>query len=269
MGGRFIDVNPSPDNLRAIWNLLHTIDKRQAAILAAQTAHDVLLTSLQAQMTTTAQLAQQAQTSVSASTAETDPGQGGDTPSDGPVVPPPGTPPPPPAPNQPPIQEAISAGDIIPIGGITWHNSPDPSGFGLTASLTKLDWSASGVHVEHSKQTDPGSWPDQTTPGWTGPLQYTLWVVLKIAGVYHGSGIIQFWRGLDRNGGPPSGFAANWVYDPSRWGPMAHYQPAYGENVWMLVTAGDARNGDFSAVHERSQIVQISFPSNAGGIYSL
>jgi hypothetical protein len=144
----------------------------------------------------------------------------------------------------------------------TVHNSPsDVARWPATSTLTRLDLMPSGVHVESTKQ---GSWPDVTPPGWSGPLQYTIWIVLRINGQWHTSGCIEYWRGLYENGGPVGQYAQNWYYDPIRWGPMSGHQPAPGEQVGFFVTAGDARNNGPTAVKERSNVVMVSFPSNGG-----
>jgi len=171
------------------------------------------------------------------------------------------TPPPPPSPSGP--------NDAIDLSGATIHNSPsDVARWPATATITLLDLGTNGVHIDFTRKDGPGSWPDVSfmTPGEN--LQYTLWIVLNINGTWHASGCIEFWRGLDRNGGPPSQYAQNWYYDPSRWGPMSGYQPAPGERVGFLVTAGDSRNNGNVTVKERSNVVVVPFPSGGGGRFS-
>jgi hypothetical protein len=156
-----------------------------------------------------------------------------------------------------------SAGDGLNLGLAIIQNSPrDVASWPATATITSLDLGTSGAHIEFTKKDGPGSWPD--VPFGTGNLEYTLWIVLNIRGQLYASGCIQFWRGLDRNGGAPSQYGQNWYYDPARWGPMAGYQPANGEAVGFLVTAGDARNGGLSVVKERSNVVVVPFPSGGG-----
>lgn len=148
-------------------------------------------------------------------------------------------------------------------------NSPaDVASWPATATLTFLDLGVGGAHVEFTKRDGPGSWPDYLPPGWDGPLEYTLWIVLKINGHWYASGCMEFWRGLDRNGGGPAGYAQNWYYDPGRWGPMSSHQPSPGEQVGFLVTAGDARNNGGTILRERSNVVMVSFPNSGGGSYS-
>src|SRR5262249_27987110 len=137
-------------------------------------------------------------------------------------------------------------------------NSPsDVASWAVTSTITRLDLTPGGVHVEHTKGC---CWPDITPPGWDGPLQYTLWIVLNINGRWYASGIMEYWRGRDLAGGPLGQIAQNNYYDPARWAPMTGHQPAPGEQVGFLVTAGDARNNGPTIVRERSQVVMVSFP---------
>ena len=154
--------------------------------------------------------------------------------------------------------------DGIDVSTAQVHNSHQITDRAPTATITKLEFRPTGVHVEHTKQHD---WPDITPPGWDGPLQYTLWIFLRINGVWHGSGCIQYWRGCDQNGGPPEEFAKNWYYDAGRWAPMSGYQPAPGELVGFMVSAGDDRNNGKVSVPERSYVVTLPFPTS-GAVYT-
>ena len=172
------------------------------------------------------------------------------------------TPLPAPVPPVPVPGGGLGPGDMLDLSQARVYNSPsDVANWAVTTSLTRLDLMPSGVHVEFSKQA---SWPDVLPPGWTGPLQYTLWIVIKVNGVWHTSGCIEFWRVLWENGGPVTGYAQNWYYDPIRWGPMTGHQPSPGEQVGFFVTSGDARNNGPYAVKERSSVVVVSFPSGGG-----
>ena len=162
---------------------------------------------------------------------------------------------PPSAPTGPAPNDAINLNTVI------VHNSPNPTAWAVTTTLQRLDLMPSGAHPVFDKQ---GSWPEVVPPGWSGGLQYTLWIVLKINGQWHASGCIEFWRGLYENGGPVSQYAMNWYYDPIRWAPMSGHQPSPGEQVGFFVTAGDARNNGPNSVNERSNVVMVSFPSASG-----
>lgn len=150
------------------------------------------------------------------------------------------------------------------------ENSPaDVASYAVTTSITRLDITRDGFAVDFTKKDGPGRWPDITTPGWDGPLQYTLWMVEAIGGKWYASGPIEYWHGLERSGGGPSQVYENWFYDPRRWGPMGCHQPKVGERVGFLVTHGDARNdgNGSSPLRERSNIVWIEYPGADGGAY--
>ena len=69
-------------------------------------------------------------------------------------------------------------------------------------------------------------------------------MVVKVNGQWITAGGVEYWHGLDRQGGPPSRFASNWYYSPQVWGELASHQPAPGEQVGFFVTAGDQRAKD-------------------------
>jgi hypothetical protein len=126
----------------------------------------------------------------------------------------------------------------------------------------------------------PGSWPDVPAfgpiPAQGGGLEYTLWGFVSINGQWYGSGVIQIWRDPSQTlwiGGDPSGMAANWWYDANRWGPLTTHQPQVGEQVGFMVSAGNVRNNpalpdpNQVLVQERSNIIVIPFPTNAGVVF--
>lgn len=196
------------------------------------------------------------------------------------------TDPPPPAPtvpvgtDDPSIPAAGPLGtDAIPFGTLTFINSPDPSAWASTAAISQLTISAAGFAPVFSKQSGPPappatvgapgtSWPDVTPPGWSGPIQFTLWGVFHVAGIWYATGVIQFWRGLVASGGPPSQLHTNWFYGGA-WAPLSNYQPAVGEQVGFFVTAGNARQGanDY-VIHARSNVVVVSYPADSGAVFS-
>jgi hypothetical protein len=151
-------------------------------------------------------------------------------------------------------------------------NSPDDlASWPITTLITNVNITAAGIHVDFSKQNGPGRWPDVTPPGWTGPLEYTLGMCLNIGGQWYCSAPIEYWNGLDRSGGPPSQYALNWFYDPIRWAPMTGHQPATGETIGFFVCEGDCRNnhaGDLSPLRERSNVVLVTMPTDAGANFT-
>ena len=173
------------------------------------------------------------------------------------------------APTPPPSGPSGPApNDGVNLGLATVYNSPqDVASWPATATVTRLDIGTGGVHIDFTKKDGPGSWPDMAFGAPGDSLEYTLWIVLNINGRWYTSGCIQFWRGLDRNGGPPSQYGQNWYFDPARWGAMAGYQPANGEMVGFFVTAGNERNNGAYSVKERSNVVLVPFPTN-GGVFT-
>ena len=158
------------------------------------------------------------------------------------------------------------------VSSWTVLNSPSDIGaWAETATITSLVLGPDGVHIDFTKRDGAGSWPDVPfiTPGEN--LEYTLWMVVRIDGQWFTSGGLQYWRGLDQMGGPPSMYAANWYYDPGRWGPMTTHQPAVGEWVGFFVAAGNERNvTDHSGtmVLERSNVVLVPFPDDTGATFT-
>ena len=158
--------------------------------------------------------------------------------------------------------------DAVPLSSMIIRDSPATlASWPITTTIRVLDIRADGIHLEFSKQSGSGRWPDWTPPGWDGPLQYTLGMALNIGGTWYAATPIQFWYGLDRSGGPPSQYALNWFYNPGRWAPMTTHQPAVGETIGFFVCAGDCRgrqDGAGSPVKERSNVVMVQMPTDAG-----
>lgn len=156
---------------------------------------------------------------------------------------------------------------------IIHDNPPDVASWPVTTTITQLDFRDDGVHVVFSKQDGPDRWPDIVPPGWDGPLQYTLGLVELIDGQWHASAAMQYWYGLEAQGGNVAlddQIAVNWYYD-GRWGEMAGYQPAQGETLGVFVVAGNVRgvlDGSQSPVQERSNVVVVPMPGVEGASHS-
>ena len=158
--------------------------------------------------------------------------------------------------------------DAIGLAQAAVYNSPaDIANWPATATITRLDMSSSaGLSFEFSTKQ---SWPDVIPPGFTGPLQYTVWAVVNINGRWYTSGFIQMWRGRASTGAPIlSDFARNWAYD-ARWGPMMGYQPHAGEQMGFFVSAGNARGEpSVSSIRERSNVVSVALPAGDNGSFT-
>ena len=99
----------------------------------------------------------------------------------------------------------------------------DVANWPVTTQIRVIDANFGGWFVDFSAKN---SWPEAMPPGWDGGIQYTLWIVEKINGQWITAGGVEFWKGLARQGGPPSRLAANWYYSPGVWGELAGHQPA-------------------------------------------
>jgi hypothetical protein len=146
-------------------------------------------------------------------------------------------------------------------------NAPDARGWAETARITKLSFDGATTRVEFTKQDGPNRWPDSTPPGWEGPLQYTLWLFLRVNGEWIGSGFIQMWYGREGSGtnadpDVPSRYHEHWYYG-SRWSPMQEHGPIRpDEPIGFMVTAGNARDSVGPMLQERSNVVVVPATDN-------
>lgn len=153
--------------------------------------------------------------------------------------------------------------DMIEFSQVAIANSPDVSKWPITSDITKLGLHTTGLVIEHTKA---GQWP--AVPFETTTQEATLWIFLHIGGRWYGSGVERIRPGqTSKPEGAPSSYARNWYYDANRWGVMTAHQPAPGELVGFCVVAGDTRGAGNIAVQERSGIVLVSFPADAGADY--
>ena len=154
-----------------------------------------------------------------------------------------------------------------------FDNPSDVADWPITTRITKVDIRPSGVHLEFDKQDGPNRWPDIVPPGWDGPLQYTVGLVMNVNGTWCGSAAIQYWYGLFESGGniaEVGQIPKNWYYD-GRWGCLQGYQPRQGEQIGVFVVAGNARgvrDGSQSPKRERSNIVLLNLPGPAGATFT-
>lgn len=165
----------------------------------------------------------------------------------------------------PVVETAVPADDIDLSQAMVCDSYPsEVVGWPATTTLQAIEWRRGGVHLEFAKQA---SWPELTPPGWTGSLQYTLWLGMQVNGTWHISGPMQYWKGLNEQGGDVTGFVAekgtwqipeNWTYDCS----AMRRQPQPGEPVAWFVTAGDQRKHNLFVVSERSNVVVAPFPAS-------
>ncbi len=266
---------PTQSSLRLVWDQLRNQNNSTADM-------KTLLDTIQTSLASTASIATQAlsiataATLTAASAAQTAaantpraqrPATAINSPGPEPPLPPPVPPP------QPPSQGTMSTTDDIDLTTVVVLNSPpDIATWTHTATMTLFDFNVNGAAPDFDKRlAGAGQWDTNfIPPGFTGPIQYTLWIFLRISGTWYGSGCIEYWYQpmALRNGGPPSQVAANWYYDPARWSPMTSHQPAVNEGVGFMLSSGDARNNRGQSIKERTQVVVIPFPTDAGCIFT-
>ncbi len=138
-----------------------------------------------------------------------------------------------------------------------------------TAHITRLILGPTGISIDFTKRFGAGSWPDIIPKNFTGAIQFTLGMALKIDGRWYCSAPIEFWRDRAIGGAPPQDYAREWFYSPARWAPMTFHQPAVGETIGFFVVAGDMRGTNATAsVRERSNVVLVPMPGPGGAGFS-
>lgn len=162
--------------------------------------------------------------------------------------------------------------DMLNIHQAQIVNAPNVADWPITTALTSVSFDGATTRVDFTKKDGPNRWPDVTPTGWTGPLEYTLWLFVKVQGQWVGSGFIQFWNGRDGSGSAadpdvPSLYAKHWYY-AERWTPIfGHGSIAPNEEIGFMVTSGNQRDsGGPNSVQERSNVV--TFPATDSGHYS-
>jgi hypothetical protein len=132
-------------------------------------------------------------------------------------------------------------------------------------------------HIEFSSSaglafTFPANsyWPDYTPPGWSGPLQYTVWACYQSGGAWTCGGFIQMWRDRGYTGAPlPSNYIYWWGNQGGvTAGIFGGYVPHAGDTMAFFVTAGNERADTQTNTRERSNVVLVTLPSGDSGSFS-
>lgn len=150
-------------------------------------------------------------------------------------------------------QDAIDPASLQVVGG-----SPDVRSWRPTAAITRVTLWEGNVEVDAIIP----NWPEQVPPGWDGPIQFTLWIVVQKDGVWRATGSLEFWKGKTQTGSPLSSGLKDWWYYAPEIG-----QPQPGEVVGLFIAAGDQRRKDMRTVTERSNIVAFRVPANDTGSF--
>jgi len=169
--------------------------------------------------------------------------------------------------------DQIDLSSAIIIGG----SPTDVASWPATGQITQLTMSRpAGLAFEF---TTHNTWPDYTPPGWNGPIEYTVWAMVKINGQWYASGFIQMWRDRPSTGAPLTqlvsstcgtitNWQANWADCRGLWGIMHTYAPKPGDQMGFFLTAGNQRLTDGHIVRERTNVVSVTLPVNDTGVFT-
>ena len=172
------------------------------------------------------------------------------------------TPPPPPDPEPTPeptpappsAPEGFNLNDVRIVGG-----SPDVRGWAITSDITSIGFGGGSFHIDHTRRC---GWPGVDIGG--ALQESTIWIFEKINGQWYGTGGERLRPcQADKGLGSPGDIATGWFYNGS-WAPFNGHQPAPGEMVGFMVTAGSTRADNRAPVHERTRIVMIPWPGANG-----
>jgi hypothetical protein len=150
-------------------------------------------------------------------------------------------------------QDAIDPRSIEVVGG-----SPNVTTWRVTAAVTRVT-----LWPGNFEAIDTSDWPNKVPPGWDGPIDKTLWIVVFKDGQWRTTGSIEFWKGRTQTQSPLSSGLQDWWYYAPEIG-----QPQPGETVGVFYAAGDQRRKDVRTVEERTNIVTFVVPTNDTGSFS-
>jgi len=159
--------------------------------------------------------------------------------------------------------------DAVHIGTIEFGRMPQVKDYTPTVTIESVELGPDGNNGGYAFSFTPRAWPNVQIATWTGPLQYTVFVGRKVAGVWHMAGVIQMWANRKWTGAPISSFWKDWAYDRSWVGELFNLDNAIpGEEILFMLVHGNARYGMErealslgSNLPERSNIIKIIMPA--------
>lgn len=254
---------PTQQSIKLLWDQVHNQQDLVAALTAELARTNSSLTTSQTTITTlNSYLAQSLIPNGSAAIVQ--PNTGGGSTGNGGGGTDPGTPT---GPGE--FPPGNGGGDGATMGSAQVYSSiPDIFDWPVTTTITQVVMAPSpfGQAVHFGANA---TWPPYTPPGWTGNIQYTMWIFVRVSGLWYTSGFIQMWQTRENTGAPIlTEWQSNWAYD-QRWGPMMTYTPAVGDEIGYMVSAGNARGvGNVTSVRERSNIVSVHIPAGNSGTFN-
>lgn len=164
--------------------------------------------------------------------------------------------------------------DMIDLSTALFMSSPVVVAWPATRRITHVHCDARGGFVLTFDQPLPDSWKWKSNPDVpTDNVQFTVWAVVKVSGVWIAAGFVEMWQGRPMgdgslpaifavNGGAPG--YTNWWGDVRRlWGSMSLYVPQPGDQIGLMVSAGNGRlRSDVTSVAERSNVVVVTLAAD-------
>lgn len=165
--------------------------------------------------------------------------------------------------------------DQIDLSHAQIEQSPaDIASWPITVGITEVDCRPQEGFAFQFDRVIPDSWKWPSNPAvQSDNFQWTAWAFIKAGDLWIGAGFVQMWQGrpmlqralppifADDEGVP--GYV-NWWGDVRRlWPSMAGYIPKPGDQIGLMISAGNARlRGDVTSVRERSNVVLVTLVAN-------
>lgn len=151
--------------------------------------------------------------------------------------------------------------DQIDLSNAVIHGSPDIRTWPITVDLVGVEFKA-GTRDDSECGVRPignmAKWPDVIPPGWDGPIYFCLWIFVKVRNVWHGAGVMEFYRGKTWTGAPPVTQWGDWFYGDAWGSELRDARPQYGTEVAFMVASGSQRLKDVIGVRGRSQVMRVT-----------
>jgi FG-GAP-like repeat len=174
-----------------------------------------------------------------------------------------------------------SAQDMIDLRTVVYHASLNVSSWPVTKRITGVDLrpgtsaqSDVGVRLTlnpYNPTINADPWPDFIMWPPNGDLRWTIWLFVRMDGVWHGAAVHEMWKDRSWTGAPLLTQYGDWIYpNPgSPWGVMGNYVPREGDEIGFMATSGDLRlRKDVLTVNQRSNVVTVRLTSTASYRFS-
>jgi hypothetical protein len=171
--------------------------------------------------------------------------------------------------------------DAIDLSTAVILNSPQVQGWRPTLRITRIASSIEGGLKILFDRDVPEAWKWPSNPAVPSDnYQYTVFLGTQLAGVWVLAGLVQMWQGRADQPGHPippvfhippgdsdPGYVNLWGDRRHLWGPLSDYVPHPGDQLAVLVAAGNGRTPEVgvSSVAERSNVVLFTLRADDAG----